>query len=124
MTYSGTVAVEAGIGLAVALVEPHEFPEEAVVEVRWCWVWLVARRHPDPVRYLVEGELAERDCGQQTHSSRTRVHRIGHLLDGTAEHVSEDLAPHVRTRAAADEPDRFEPAPGEALHRPRAASAC
>jgi hypothetical protein len=40
---------------------------------------------------------------------------VGDLLDGAAEHVGEDLAPHVRTRATADEPDRLQSVAGEAL---------
>ena len=67
-----TVAVEAGVRLAVAPVESNEFAEQPVVEFFRCWVWLIAPCHLDPVRDLVECEVAERDRCQQAGSGRWR----------------------------------------------------
>src|SRR6266516_7404914 len=113
----GTYAVQARVRLAVAPVEPDELREHRLVELPRARLRLVGARQPDQIRHLAERELAERDRRQQAGSPRVRVHRVGHLLDGAAEHVGEDLAPHVAAGAAADEPDRLQPMTGEALHR-------
>ena len=43
------LAVEAGVCLAVAPVEPDELPEQPVVEPVVCRVRIVAPHHADPV---------------------------------------------------------------------------
>src|ERR1022692_1828528 len=105
------------LGLAVALVEPDELGEDVGVRHRISVVRPVASGPPDPAGLLIEVQVTESHGSQHRRAAPIRVHRVGDLLDGPAEHVSEDLAPDVGARAAADEPDRLQPAPGESLQR-------
>src|SRR5215470_1424364 len=105
--------VQPGMGLVVAAVEPHELVVEPGVEAGGPRVRPVARADGDPVGDLIEGEFAEGHRREHARAPRVRVHRASDRLDGPAEHVGEDLAPWGGPGAAADEPDRLEPLPGE-----------
>src|SRR5262249_1456116 len=106
-------AVQPGMGLAVVAVEPHELFVKHGVQAGGPRVRPVARADGDPAGDLIEGELAEGHRREHARAPGVRVHRVGDLLDGPAEHVGEDLAPRAGPGAAADEPDRLHPRPGE-----------
>src|SRR5262249_53857620 len=88
-------AVQPGMGLAVVAVEPHELFVKHGVQVGGPRVRPVARADGDPAGDLIEGELAEGHRREHARAPGVRVHRVGDLLDGPAEHVGEDLAPRA-----------------------------
>src|SRR5690242_1012203 len=110
-------AVQPGVRLVVAAVEAHELVVEPGVETGGKRVRPAAPADRDPVGDVIEGEFAEGHRREHAGAPCVRVHRVGDRLDGPAEHVGEDLAPRGGPGAAADEPDRLEPPPGEPLHR-------
>ena len=91
--HTRSVAVEAGVRLTVAPVEPHEFPEQLGVEFLGLRVRLVSLGDPDAIRDLIEGELAKRHGRKHPGAPGVRVHRVGYLIDGPVEYVGEDLTP-------------------------------
>src|SRR6266516_1943202 len=102
-------AVQPCVRLVVVLVEPHKLVVEHAVQTGGARIRPVAGGHAHPVGDLIEGELAECHRSEHPHAPGSRVDRVGDLLDRPAEHIGEDLAPHGRARAAADEPDRLQP---------------
>src|SRR6476646_2653840 len=94
-----------------------ELREELVVDLAIRGARLVDasdRREAVDVVEVDEPEAMEREEGG---SARVRLARLGELVDGTSDHVGEDLRPPVRLRATAGEAELGEGCFREALDR-------